>query len=137
MSFLLDTDILSDDTKPRPSGLVNAWIEANETRIYTSAITIGELRRGIERLSLGARRTRLEQWLEGLLVRMDGHILAYNTRAAETWGEMMADLERKGHKLPLTDSFIAAIAKRHNLTLVTRNTADFKHSGVKVLNPFE
>ena len=68
---------------------------------------------------------------------MDGHILAYNTRVAETWGEMMADLERRGEKMPRMDSFIAAIAKRHNLTVATRNTDDFKRAGVRVVNPFE
>lgn len=82
---------------------------------------IGELRRGVTRLPLGARRTRLEHWLGGLLARMDGRILAYNTRVAETWGEMVANLERQGHRMPLTDSLIAAIAKRHNLTLATRD----------------
>jgi predicted nucleic acid-binding protein len=133
----LDTDVLSDDTKPQPSGKVNAWIEANEGQIYTSAVTIGELRRGIARLPVGTQRTRLEHWLEGLLVRMDGRILAYNTRVAETWGEMMADLERQGHPMPLSDSLIAAIAKRHNLTLATRNTADFARTGLRVVNPFD
>jgi toxin FitB len=59
-----------------------------------------------------------------------------NTRVAETWGEIMANLERQGHPMPLTDSLIAAIAKRHNLTLVTRNTADYVHTGLRVLNPF-
>jgi predicted nucleic acid-binding protein len=137
VSFLADTDVLSEDTKPQPSGKVNAWIEANEPRIYTSALSIGELRRGIARLPTGARRVRMEHWLEGLLVRMHGRILAYNVRVAETWGDLVSDLERKGHPMPLADSQIAAIAKRHNLTLVTRNTEDFKHSGVRLLNPFE
>jgi len=67
---------------------------------------------------------------------MSGRVLAYNTRVAETWGEMMADLERRGHTMSLTDSLIAAIAKRHNLTLATRNTSDFAHAGLRLLNPF-
>ena len=127
---------MSDAMRPRPDERVREWMDAHESDLYTSAITIGELRRGITRLPLGARRTRMEHWLGGLLVRMDGRILAYNTRVAETWGEMMANLERQGHPMPLTDSLIAAIAKRHNLTLVTRNTADYAHTGLRVLNPF-
>lgn len=128
---------MSDAMKPRPDERAKAWMQAHESDLYTSAITIGELRRGIARLPASERRARLEHWLEGLLVRMDGHILAYNTRVAETWGEMMADLERRGEKMPRMDSFIAAIAKRHNLTVATRNTDDFKRAGVRVVNPFE
>ena len=136
MSFLLDTDVLSDDIKPRPSGKVNAWIEANESNLYTSAITVGEIRRGIARLPAGERRNRLERWFEGLLVRMHGRILAYNTRVAETWGDLVAELERRGEKMPMADSLIAAVAKRHNLTVATRNTTDFARVGLRVVNPF-
>ena len=127
---------MSDAMKLRPSARVKAWMEAHEPAFYTSAITIGELRRGIARLPASERRVRMERWLEGFLMRMHGHILAYNVRVAETWGNLVADLERKGHPMPLTDSLIATVAKRHNLTLATRNTEDFKHSGVRVLNPF-
>ena len=136
MSFLLDTDVLSDAVKKTPSPKVNAWIEAHQSQIYTSAISIGELKRGIARMPLGARRTQMERWFEGLLVRMEGRILAYTSRVAESWGDFTAELERKGHKMPLVDSFIAAIAKRHNLILATRNTAHFSHTGLRVMNPF-
>ncbi len=136
MSFLVDTDVLSDPTRLHPSAKVDAWLSANETQIYTSAITIGELKRGIERLSPGTKRAGLEKWLDKLLTSMAGHVLAYNARVPETWGKMMVDLEKQGHLMPLTDSMIAAIAKRHNLTLVTRNTTHFAHAGLCVINPF-
>lgn len=136
MSFLLDTNVLSDPTRPQPSPKVDVWLAAHQSRLYTSAITIGELRRGIELLPAGAKRTRLESWLEEVLVTMNGRILAYNTRVAETWGELMAGLERRGEKMPLADSLIAAVAKRHNLTVATRNTADFTRVGLRVVNPF-
>ena len=136
MSFLVDTDVLSDPSRPQPSPKVDAWLVAHQSQIYTSAISIGEIKRGIERLPTGAKRNGLEKWLEAVLASMDGRILAYNSRVAETWGAMMANLERQGHPMPLTDSLIAAIAKRHTLTLVTRNTADFAHTGLRVANPF-
>ena len=136
MSFLVDTDVLSDPSRPQPSLKVDAWLVAHQSQIYTSAITIGEIKRGIERLPAGAKRAGLEKWLEPVLASMNGRILAYNTRVAETWGQMMADLERQGRTMPSTDSLIAAIAKRHKLTLVTRNAADFAHTGLRVVNPF-
>jgi predicted nucleic acid-binding protein len=127
---------MSDAMKPRPDERVRTWMQAHEPELYTSAITVGEIRRGIARLPAGDRRSRLEHWLEGLLVRMHGRVLAYNVRVAETWGEMMADLERRGQKMPLADSLIAAVAKRHNLIVATRNTADFARAGLRVVNPF-
>ena len=136
MSFLVDTDVLSDPSRPQPSPKVDAWLVAHQSQIYTSAISIGEIKRGIERLPTGAKRNGLEKWLEAVLASMDGRILAYNSRVAETWGAMMANLERQGRPMPLTDSLIAAIAKRHTLTLATRNTADFAHTGLRVVNPF-
>lgn len=132
----MDTDVLSDPSRPQPSPKVDAWLVVHQNDLYTSAISIGEIKRGIERLAPGAKRAGLEKWLEDILTSMGGRILAYNTRVAETWGEMMAEMERQGHTMPLTDSLIAAIARRHNLTLATRNTADFAHTGLRLVNPF-
>jgi toxin FitB len=136
VNYLVDTDVPSEPSRPQPSAKVDAWLVAHQSLLYTSTISIGEIKRGIERLAPGARRNALEKWLESVLARMGGRILAYNTRVAETWGAMMADLERQGCTMPLTDSLIAAIAKRHHLTLATRNTAHFVPTGVRVVNPF-
>lgn len=136
MNYLVDTDVLSDPSRPQPSPKVDAWLAVHQNDLYASAISIGEIKRGIERLEAGAKRARLEKWLEDISASMSGRILAYNTRVAETWGEMMAEMERQGHTMPLADSLIAAIAKRHNLTLATRNTADFAHAGLRLVNPF-
>ena len=136
MSFLVDTDVLSEPTKHHPEAKVEAWLETHQAVLYTSAITIGELRRGIALLPVGARRVRLERWLEKVLVTMSGRILAYNSRVAETWGDMMAGLEKQGRTMPLADSQIAAIAKRHNLTIATRNIADYALVGLRLVNPF-
>ncbi len=136
MSFLVDTDVLSNPSKLNPSTKVDAWLEANQALLYTSAITLGELSRGVELLPAGAKRVRMERWVEDIRQTMAGRILSFNARTAMVWGAMTARLERAGHKMPLADSLIAAIARRHGLTLVTRNTHDFKHTGVKLLNPF-
>lgn len=136
MNYLVDTDVLSDPSRPQPSPKVDAWLAVHQNDLYASAISIGEIKRGIERLEAGAKRARLEKWLEDISASMSGPILAYNTRVAETWGEMMAEMERQGHTMPLADSLIAAIAKRHNLTLATRNTADFAHTGLRLVKPF-
>jgi predicted nucleic acid-binding protein len=136
VSYLVDTDVLSEPSHPRPSQNADVWLAAHQSQIDTSAIRIGEIKRGIARLPASARRTALEKWLEAVLISRNGRILAFNTRVAETWGEMMADLERQGAPMPLADSQIAPIARRHNLTLATRNALDFTKAGIPVVNPF-
>ncbi len=136
MSFLVDTDVLSEPTKLQPSAKAESWLDANQALLYTSAITLGELTRGIELLPAGARRVRMERWLEDVRRTMSGRILAFNSRVAVTWGKLMAQLDREGHRMPLADSLIAAIARRHQLTVATRNTQDFARAGIRVVNPF-
>ena len=111
-------------------------MEAHQALLYTSAITLGELSRGVELLPPGAKRLRMESWLEDIRQTMAGRILGFNARTAMAWGELTARLEREGHKMPLADSLIAAIAKRHNLTVATRNSSDFARAGLRVVNPF-
>lgn len=101
-----------------------------------SAITIGEMRRGIERLPEGARKTALREWLSTLSKRMEGRILSFNASTAHVWGQLKATWERAGLTVPSIDSQIAATAHRHGLVLVTRNTTDFAEIGVKLLDPF-
>jgi predicted nucleic acid-binding protein len=101
-----------------------------------STITIGEIRRGIENLPAGKRRTALQSWFTGLCKRMEGRILSYNTSTAHVWGQLMAAWDKKGKSVPSLDSQLAATAHRHNLTIVTRNVADFQNTGVKLFNPF-
>jgi predicted nucleic acid-binding protein len=136
MSFLVDTDVLSEPTKLQPSAKAESWLDANQALLYTSAITLGELTRGIELLPAGARRVRMERWLEDVRRTMSGRILAFNSRVSVTWGKLMAQLDREGHRMPLADSLIAAIARRHQLTVATRNTPDFARAGIRVVNPF-
>jgi predicted nucleic acid-binding protein len=136
MSFLVDTNVLSESAKPKPDAGVMAWLRENEREIYVSTITIGELRRGIERLPGSGRKTKLRHWLQSLCDCMQGRVLSFSTSSAHVWGQLKAKWDAAGLVVPTLDSQIAAIAKRHGLTVVTRNTRDYSKTGVKVLNPF-
>lgn len=136
MSFLVDTNVISEAAKPRPDAGVMAWLREHESELYVSTITIGELRRGIEKLPEGARKTKLRHWLQSVCDCMKGRVLAFSTSTAHVWGQLKAKWDAAGLVVPTLDSQIAAIAQRHGLTVVTRNTADYLKTGVKVLNPF-
>ena len=136
MSFLVDTNVFSEPVKPKPDAKVVAWLRQHESEIYVSTITIGEIRRGIERLPNGRRKTQLRAWLLALCDCMKGRILSFNTSTAHVWGQLKAGWDRAGVAIPSLDSQLAATAQRHQLTLVTRNSADFRKTGVKLLNPF-
>jgi predicted nucleic acid-binding protein len=136
MSFLVDTNVLSEPAKPKPDAGVMAWLRENERDLYVSTITIGELRRGIERLPEGARKTKLRHWLQSLCDCMQGRVLSFSTSSAHVWGQLKAKWDAAGLVIPTLDSQIAAIAQRHGLVVITRNTRDFVKTGVKVANPF-
>jgi predicted nucleic acid-binding protein len=136
MSFLVDTNVLSESAKRKPDAGVMAWLRENERELYVSTITIGELRRGIERIPESARKTKLRHWLQSLCDCMQGRVLSFSTSSAHVWGQLKAKWDAAGVVVPTLDSQIAAIAKRHALTVVTRNTGDYAETGVKVLNPF-
>ena len=135
MSYLVDTNILSELAKSKPDAQVVSWLRDHEEELYVSAITIGELRRGIERLPSGKRKTGLQSWLNDLCGLMEGRILSFNASTVHVWGQILAKCEKKGVTLPSLDSQMAATAHRHGLTIVTRNITDFQSAGVKVLNP--
>lgn len=135
MSYLVDTNVLSELAKSNPDARVVEWLREHEGELYVSAITIGELRRGIERLSAGKRKAGLQAWLNDLCRVMEGRILSFNASTAHVWGQILAKCEKKGVTLPSLDSQIAATAHRHGLAIVTRNDSDFRGTGVKVVNP--
>ena len=138
MSFLLDTNVLSEWTKPRPNPGVAVWTaDVDEDRVFLSVVTLAELRHGIERLATGKRRRRLEEWLrEDLLVRFEGRVLAIDAGIAGRWGRIVARGEAAGRPIGAMDAFMAATAEAHALTLVTRNTADFAGSVSRMVNPW-
>lgn len=138
MNYLLDTKILSEWTRPRPDAAVLRFLaETDEDALHLSVISIAEIRRGIELLSPGKRRRDLDVWLANdLLPRFEGRILGIGPRVADCWGRMMANAERGGRTPSVQDTWIAAIAAVHEMTVVTRNVADFALLDVGIVNPW-
>lgn len=138
MSFLLDTNVVSEWVKPQPNEGVVRWLyEADEDFLFLSVITLAELRFGVERLTPGARRSRLDGWIrEELTERFEGRILPVDQGVAEVWGRMQADSAAQGRRMSQMDCFLAATAKIHGLTLVTRNREDFSGFAEELVNPW-
>jgi hypothetical protein len=138
VNFLLDTNIVSEWTKLRPDERVAAWLaQQDEDRIFISVVTLAELRRGVERLPAGARRDRLDAWLtDQLHPRFEDRILPINAKTADTWAWVSARGQAAGRPVSTMDGFLAATAEQHDLTLVTRNTADFDVLGIRLINPW-
>lgn len=138
MSFLVDTNVISEAVKPDPHPRVVAWLEkVEEDFVFLSVATLAEIRRGLELMDPGRRRDRLNQWLhQDLPERFAGRILAIDSRVAQTWGILMARGKRAGLNLSVLDAFLAASAQTHGLTLVTRNVRDFEKLDVATLNPW-
>lgn len=134
MKWLLDTNTLSELTKPAPAEALLDWLEANEADTAISAITIGELVAGIERLPEGKKRRTLERVLKFLREDYAGRILDFTEGAAVEWGRLVAVALKQGRKLSVLDSQIEAVAIHHGLTVATRNGDDFFHP---VLDPWE
>ncbi len=138
MSFLLDTNVVSEWVKSRPNSGVGAWLaEVDEDRVFISVVTLAELRYGIERMAAGSRRKRLEEWLrDELPVRFEGRVLPVDSTVADAWGKVVARGEAVGRPISAMDAFIAATAETHGLTLVTRNASDFESSVKAIVNPW-
>ena len=137
--YLLDTNCISELVRVRPDPSVLAWMEAaDETLLYLSVLTLGEIRKDLAGLPQGKRRTHLEAWLEiELRARFAGRILPIDVSVAERWGSLAASAKSEGKTLSTIDGLIAATAFHHNLTIVSRNIHDFADSRVQVLNPWK
>ena len=138
MRFLLDTCVISELVAKRPDPGVVQWIDdIGEEKVYLSAITIGEIKKGIEKLPDSRRKGALTEWLEDdLLTRFRNKILPIDIGVMLVWGELTAKLEVQGRKMPAMDSLIAAVALSEKLSLVTRNEDDFKHVDIPITNPW-
>jgi len=138
LSFLLDTNVISESAKPRPDAGVLSWLATvNEDEVFLSVITLAELRHGVERMPAGARRSALDEWVtDALPARFANRLLQIDPATADQWGRTIARGQAAGRPLSAMDGFIAATAERHRLTLVTRNVSDFEVTGVRLLNPW-
>jgi predicted nucleic acid-binding protein len=138
IGFLLDTNLVSELIKPKPEIKVQKWIDsADESLLYLSVLTLGEIRKGIAILPNAPRRQSLEAWLSNdLLLRFSGRILPVNKDVADQWGWIAAKAVAAKSLLPAIDGLLAATALHHNLTFVSRNTKDVAVSGVATFNPW-
>ncbi len=134
MKYLVDANILSEPTKPVPDPRVVAWLRAHERELAVDPVILGELRFGILILPKGRKRAALERWFDEGARRL--HCLPWDADTGVKWAELLARLRAAGKAMPIKDSFIAATAATYGLTIVSRNHADFAHTGSPVLDPF-
>lgn len=138
MKYLLDTCVLSEFTHREPDSNLMTWLDSvDESLLYLSVITLGEIQRGIMRLPDSRRKNELVRWMNtGITERFAQRILSINSQTMFIWGGFTARLEKNGQPMPVMDSLIAATTIEHNLILVTRNVSDFTHCGVQFINPW-
>ena len=136
MSWLLDSDVLSQPAKKLGNERVISWLEKHKDSCYTSSIVIAQLAFWV-RSKRGKQRVALQKWLTELIDAMQGRILGFNVSVVHIWAEQQHQLQAAGQPMPVEDGYIAAIARRHNLTVVTGNAKDFQRPGIKIFNPFE
>jgi toxin FitB len=135
MNYLLDTNVLSELVAAQPNENVVRWIsEIPNEALYVSVLTLGEIRKGVEKSSEGKRKQKLKQWLEHELPAwFEERVLPIDHAVADKWGYLHGQIK---HPLPVIDSLLAATALHHDLCLVTRNIRDFQRFPLEVLNPW-
>ena len=138
MKYILDTNIISELINTNPNKRVLNFLNTlEEQEIYLSAITIGEIYFGIQKLSHGKRQKELLTWVEEqLLPRFHNKIINIDTKIMLQWAVLTNILKIKGSPLPIMDSLIGATCLAKNFTLVTRNEKDFQNIDIKIINPF-
>lgn len=139
MKALLDTCVISELISKQPNPKVVEFVDSLEPEdVYLSVITIGEIVKGVEKLSKSRRKMDLQAWLkDDLLVRFEGNIVVLDTDVLIEWGKLTTRLESAGKTMPAIDSLIAATALVKKMTLVTRNVSDFEATNVDILNPWK
>ncbi|HLW85378.1 MAG TPA: type II toxin-antitoxin system VapC family toxin [Candidatus Sulfotelmatobacter sp.] len=137
--FLLDTNCVSEVVRKKPEPRVLQWMEAaDESLLFLSVLSLGEIRKGVAGLPQSGGRTHLETWLElELYARFAGRILSIDAAISDRWGLLAAEAERKGRFLSAVDGLLAATALQWNLTIVSRDVGDFDSTPAAILNPWE
>lgn len=136
MSYLIDTNVISELVRPRPSERVTRWFKAApDSALHLSVLTLGEVRQGVERLAGGSRKEKLRVWLEQEVPAwFEDRLLPITGAIADRWGRLLAEV---GRPVAAIDSLLAATALVHGLRLVTRNTTDFDFPGLDVVDPWK
>lgn len=137
MSYLLDTNVISELVKQTPNPIVLNWMDSiDNEKFYISVITLGEIRKGVAGIQNPERLEKISHWLEiELPAYFEERILNIDAKVADSWGRLQS--KNKGYILPAIDGLIAATAYVHNLTLITRNTKDFINASIALINPWE
>jgi hypothetical protein len=135
VSYLIDTNVVSELARKKPSPRVVRWFESTpDDALHISVLTLGELRRGVERLAAGRRREKLRVWLESTLPEwFEDRVLVVDRAVTDRWGRLTAEI---GRPVPAIDSLLGATALHHELRIVTRNTADFAFPGLEAIDPW-
>lgn len=138
MKILLDTNVLSEVTRPAPDARVLQWLDGlDEDRSFISVVSIAEIRRGVALMEEGRKREALAEWLaRDLPQRFDQRVLPVDEPVALAWGDLMGLAKRRGRGLSSMDGLIAATAIAQGLTLATRNTRDFEGFGIELFDPW-
>jgi predicted nucleic acid-binding protein len=135
MTYLVDANVLIEATRPSPDPNALAWLAANERNLVIDSIVLGELYLGVLSLPAGRRRAQLEHWFEEVVKHIE--CLPWDGAVSRQWARLVVALKKKGKPVPVLDGMIAATALEHHLTVASRNVGDFKHTGVKLVNPFD
>jgi predicted nucleic acid-binding protein len=134
---LLDTCVLSELRLPKPdAGVARAIRDLDSEALFVSAISIGEIVKGVALLQDGQKKRLLQAWLQTLERHYGDRLLPIDLEICRMWGELTAAAQKAGRTIPASDGLIAATARRHGLYIMTRNTVDFEPSGVPLLNPW-
>jgi len=136
VSWLIDTDVFSHPAKEYRDARIVAWLKREHAVSYTSTVVIAQLAYWV-RTKRGQQRETLRQWLSDLVQTMKGRIYGFSVPIAYTWADLRYEFARIGKPMPIEDSYIAATAIRHDLTIVTGNERDFQRPGLRVFNPFK
>ncbi|WP_216915318.1 type II toxin-antitoxin system VapC family toxin [Synechococcus sp. CCAP 1479/13] len=134
--YLIDTNVISELRRREPEPRVVQWFEQHPShQLFLSVLTLGEIRRGVERLAESERQQTLRRWLEqDLPAFFSGRVLPIDEAIAHRWGRLLAEM---GRPLPAIDSLLAATALEHNLVLITRNLRDVVDLPLTVVNPWQ
>jgi toxin FitB len=135
LSWLVDTDVICQPAKRHGDPRVIAWLQREKDRCFTSAVVIAQLAYWV-RSKEGRQRRELQDWMRRLADAFGGRVLGFNVSVAYVWADQEHLLEKHGQRMPVEDGYIAATARRHDLTIVTGNDKDFRRPGLKVFNPF-
>jgi len=138
MRALLDTCVISELKKPKPHKGVTLYVQKlDPSDCFISVITLGELTKGFALLEEGKKKNSLSLWLAELEKNYGRAIMPIGSETVRIWGDLTAHAQKQGRIIPAIDGLIAATAKEHGLTLITRNVKDFEHTGAMIKNPWD